>query len=473
MAARCLLRQGRAGALKTMLQEAQVFRGLAPTVSLSAESGKSEKGQPQNSKKQSPPKNVVEPKERGKLLATQTAAELSKNLSSPSSYPPAVNKGRKVASPSPSGSVLFTDEGVPKFLSRKTLVEFPQKVLSPFRKQGSDSEARQVGRKVTSPSSSSSSSSSDSESDDEADVSEVTPRVVSKGRGGLRKPEASHSFENRAPRVTVSAKEKTLLQKPHVDITDPEKPHQPKKKGSPAKPSEGRENARPKTTMPRSQVDEEFLKQSLKEKQLQKTFRLNEIDKESQKPFEVKGPLPVHTKSGLSAPPKGSPAPAVLAEEARAEGQLQASPPGAAEGHLEKPVPEPQRKAAPPLPRKETSGTQGIEGHLKRGEAIVEDQIPPSNLETVPVENNHGFHEKTAAPKLEAEGEAMEDAAAPGDDRGGTQEPAPVPAEPFDNTTYKNLQHHDYSTYTFLDLNLELSKFRMPQPSSGRESPRH
>ncbi|EAX09525.1 NADH dehydrogenase (ubiquinone) flavoprotein 3, 10kDa, isoform CRA_c [Homo sapiens] len=163
MAAPCLLRQGRAGALKTMLQEAQVFRGLASTVSLSAESGKSEKGQPQNSKKQSPPKNVVEPKERGKLLATQTAAELSKNLSSPSSYPPA----------------------------------------------------------------------------------------------------------------------------------------------------------------------------------------------------------------------------------------------------------------------------------------------------------------------LEAEGEAMEDAAAPGDDRGGTQEPAPVPAEPFDNTTYKNLQHHDYSTYTFLDLNLELSKFRMPQPSSGRESPRH
>lgn len=53
-------------------------------------------------------------------------------------------------------------------------------------------------------------------------------------------------------------------------------------------------------------------------------------------------------------------------------------------------------------------------------------------------------------------------------------EPASAaPTEPFDNTTYKNLQHHDYSTYTFLDLNLDLSKFRMPQPSSGRESPRH
>lgn len=50
---------------------------------------------------------------------------------------------------------------------------------------------------------------------------------------------------------------------------------------------------------------------------------------------------------------------------------------------------------------------------------------------------------------------------------------ATAPAEPFDNTTYKNLQHHDYTPYTFLDLNLDLSKFRLPQPSSGRESPRH
>ncbi|XP_031204005.1 NADH dehydrogenase [ubiquinone] flavoprotein 3, mitochondrial isoform X2 [Mastomys coucha] len=52
---------------------------------------------------------------------------------------------------------------------------------------------------------------------------------------------------------------------------------------------------------------------------------------------------------------------------------------------------------------------------------------------------------------------------------------APTVEEPelTDTTTYKNLQHHDYNTYTFLDLNLDLSKFRLPQPSSGRESPRH
>ncbi|XP_005001066.1 NADH dehydrogenase [ubiquinone] flavoprotein 3, mitochondrial isoform X2 [Cavia porcellus] len=53
------------------------------------------------------------------------------------------------------------------------------------------------------------------------------------------------------------------------------------------------------------------------------------------------------------------------------------------------------------------------------------------------------------------------------------QSPPKKSAEPYDNTTYKNLQHHDYNTYTFLDLNLNLSKFRLPQPSSGRESPRH
>ncbi|XP_037380787.1 NADH dehydrogenase [ubiquinone] flavoprotein 3, mitochondrial isoform X2 [Talpa occidentalis] len=53
------------------------------------------------------------------------------------------------------------------------------------------------------------------------------------------------------------------------------------------------------------------------------------------------------------------------------------------------------------------------------------------------------------------------------------KKPAPAPPEPFDNTTYRNLQHHDYTPYTFLDVNLDLSAFRLPQPSSGRESPRH
>ncbi|NXF04321.1 NDUV3 dehydrogenase, partial [Smithornis capensis] len=51
-----------------------------------------------------------------------------------------------------------------------------------------------------------------------------------------------------------------------------------------------------------------------------------------------------------------------------------------------------------------------------------------------------------------------------------TGEPAP---EEFDNSTYKNLQHHKYDTYTFADYTTLLSKYRQPQPSSGRPSPRH
>ncbi|XP_007519449.1 NADH dehydrogenase [ubiquinone] flavoprotein 3, mitochondrial-like [Erinaceus europaeus] len=46
------------------------------------------------------------------------------------------------------------------------------------------------------------------------------------------------------------------------------------------------------------------------------------------------------------------------------------------------------------------------------------------------------------------------------------KKPAAPPPEPLDNTRYRNLQHHDYTAFTFLDLNLDLAKFRMPQPSS-------
>lgn len=47
------------------------------------------------------------------------------------------------------------------------------------------------------------------------------------------------------------------------------------------------------------------------------------------------------------------------------------------------------------------------------------------------------------------------------------------PEEPFDNSTYKNEQHHNYTTFTFVDRDVDMAKFRLPQPSSGRLSPRH
>lgn len=96
--------------------------------------------------------------ERGKLLATHTAAALSKSSPPRSSYPSVENTGGAVARPHPGGRLPPTDEGFPKRLSRKTVVAFPQKVLPPPQAGGSDSEAQR--HKVTSTSSSSSSSSS-------------------------------------------------------------------------------------------------------------------------------------------------------------------------------------------------------------------------------------------------------------------------------------------------------------------------
>ncbi|XP_078063803.1 uncharacterized protein ndufv3 [Mustelus asterias] len=45
--------------------------------------------------------------------------------------------------------------------------------------------------------------------------------------------------------------------------------------------------------------------------------------------------------------------------------------------------------------------------------------------------------------------------------------------EVLDTSTYKNTQHHDYTPLTFVDLDVEMAKYRLPQPSSGRLSPRH
>ncbi|KAM8814966.1 NADH dehydrogenase [ubiquinone] flavoprotein 3, mitochondrial isoform 1-T1 [Rhynchonycteris naso] len=471
MAAFFLLRQGRAGSLKTVLLEGRVFQGLTSTASLSAESGKSDKGLLPNSKEQSPPKNVVDPKERGKLLTTPTAAELSKNLTSSSSYSSVVNQGGTVASLNPDDSVLVTDGRVSELLSRKTLIEFPQKVPSSFRKQGSSPEVLQKKR-VADASSSSSSSSSDSESDEEGGGSKAGSSAVSKGK--VPKPEASHAFENEAPKISVSAKEKTWSSQLHLDLTSTVKPLQAKKKGTSSKPLKERKD-QPKPTVPKSQGNEEFMKQNVKEKKLQEIFRSNKIDKESQKPFEVKKISSDYTKSRLSIQLGGGPVPTPLTEETTTKGQLPATPPESKGRHLGKQVPEPDGEVAFSPLRKGNLGKQVIEEISKAKEENLEDQVPIKNLKPVPDYNKGVFDEKTAILKLEAKGEITEDSATQVGDLDNTQEPAQAapPPEPFDNTTYKNLQHHDYTTYTFTDLNLDLSKVRLPQPSSGRESPRH
>ncbi|XP_069886938.1 NADH dehydrogenase [ubiquinone] flavoprotein 3, mitochondrial [Dipodomys merriami] len=463
MAAWVLLRRRPPGVLKTMLLETQMFRGLTSTASL-CELVKNNTGLPSGSKKPSPSKNVVQAKERGQPLTSQPAAGLAAPLSPPGSPPTGGNKGQVAPGSCLGGSMRLTDEGLPRPLSRKTLVEFPQKVPSPPREQSSDSDSS---------SSSSSSSSSDSESDEEGLSSEAAPQVVSKGKKGFLKPEASGSSKNRAPEISGSAKEETEAQRPQSDVTYPEQPPQPRKKG-----------ARPTPVMPRPQAEKEVLKQNLKEEQLQKRFRLNETEKASQKPREVKEISADHTQGRLSA--GLSPEPTSQIEEAGPRGQLPTTVSGAQSRQLEPKETEPGREAAPLLAREENAGKLET-GLLVAKDKMGDAQVPAGSWNAVPVQKAV-FNEKIAAPKLKGGPQEMVGAAPPTED--AAQEPvqakptqaepkqakpvqAPVPSRPFDNAIYRNLQHHNYNAYTFLDVNLDLSKFRLPQPSSGRESPRH
>lgn len=44
----------------------------------------------------------------------------------------------------------------------------------------------------------------------------------------------------------------------------------------------------------------------------------------------------------------------------------------------------------------------------------------------------------------------------------------PEPEEPLDISTYKNYQHHSYHPFTFADMDVEMAKYRLPQPTASR-----
>ncbi|NXS10916.1 NDUV3 dehydrogenase, partial [Neodrepanis coruscans] len=129
-------------------------------------------------------------------------------------------------------------------------------------------------------------------------------------------------------------------------------------------------------------------------------------------------------------------------------------------------------------------GTQVAATHLKaatregttqklvsRGEREKVEKAQESELTAAKVEETPGSTELVMG--TTAKEETIEEAGVQAGESSTTEalgEPAP---EELDNSTYQNLQHHQYHTYTFADYVAILSKFRQPQPSSGRPSPRH
>ncbi|KFR07911.1 hypothetical protein Y956_10260 [Nipponia nippon] len=139
---------------------------------------------------------------------------------------------------------------------------------------------------------------------------------------------------------------------------------------------------------------------------------------------------------------------------------------------------------------KKSIGTQVAAIQLKASSVTQEDkkQKLVSRGEEKQVKEVQGLEaEEVTAPKLEeetsgstmlvmgdtAKEETIQEAGVQAGESSTIEAAAEPAPEEFDNSTYKNLQHHEYNIYTFADSVTVLSKFRQPQPSSGRPSPRH
>ncbi|XP_017325816.1 nucleolar protein dao-5 isoform X2 [Ictalurus punctatus] len=146
------------------------------------------------------------------------------------------------------------------------------------------------------------------------------------------------------------------------------------------------------------------------------------------------------------------------------------------------PEPEVEIKAAPETTEAVPERVRPFvpEGAIKRapeGAPDVAEAVSESTSEQVPSSSTAAASSEELvdpAPVITVAGEVQaepEVAAAP-EEAAAAPAPEPEP-EPFDNTTYKNLQHHSYHTYTFVDMDVEMAKHRLAQPSTGRPSPRH
>ncbi|XP_074070007.1 NADH dehydrogenase [ubiquinone] flavoprotein 3, mitochondrial [Macrotis lagotis] len=389
---------GRGAVSKTIQLKLWGIREFASTVFLSTKSGDGEKEQ-KEPKMQQPPKNVVAPKEGAKLLLPASRAEFPKKLSSPNSYPSAVNKGKTIVNNINSDDIKQqTDEEVSKLLPGKNVAELTPKVsTSSLRVKNDEADLPY--------------SSSDSDSDRED--GDLKSQIAVKIKGEFPQQEV---FETRT-------------QKAHMDSMHWEKPLQSEMKLT----EQSETYKEPK--IPKSEMIGSFKDESTKEAQMQNSiFHLNEVTKENQKLVENNRNLSDQMEGGSSTQlDMGSKLSIAKKENSK-----------------EKPT-----------------AIDFTEDHFEQKD-ILQKQIPIPNLEAPPQTREGILEENVPTVNTGTEEEVFQVKLKSQDIMLGSET-----AETFDNSTYKNLQHHNYNTYTFLDFYLDILKFRLPQPSSGRESPRH
>ncbi|KFQ23897.1 hypothetical protein N332_02061 [Mesitornis unicolor] len=320
------------------------------------------------------------------------------------------------------------------FMSRKTVVAFPQRVaVSSLEEENLTAPATGGGLKkelVEEETSSSSSSDLDSSSDseEENDGGDDDSEVAIKTKVEFPRRDSIFS-ENIAVKASMLAKGNSS-QKSHKEYVAKRKPSKTETDVSPIK----------QVTRSKTSVRHETLKSKARDTKVKSTPKEAGQQKLVLEPHMVESQgltRVTHKSDYLEEKSIGTQVAAIkLKASSVTRGDKKQKP---ISGGNERKVKEAQETlaevTAPKLEREASGSTVLVMGTTAEEEAVQEAGVQA--------------------------GESTIEAAA---------KPAP---EEFDNSTYKNLQHHEYNIYTFADYVAILSKFRQPQPSSGRPSPRH
>ncbi|NXS63805.1 NDUV3 dehydrogenase, partial [Brachypteracias leptosomus] len=319
------------------------------------------------------------------------------------------------------------------FMSRKTVVAFPQReVVSSLEEENLTAPAAEGGMRkelVEEETSSSSSSDSDSSSDSEEENDDDS-EVAIKTKAEFPRRDSTFS-ENIAVKASMLAKQ-NLSQKSHKEYVAKKEPRKTETDVSPIK-----QVAFSKTSVShgtsKSKARDPKVKSSPKEADQQKLL-LKPLVIESQDLTNV-----THKSDHLEEKSIGTQVAAI---------QLEA-----------------------------LSGTQEVKKQelVSRGEEkkVKKAQGPEAGEVTAPKLEEETSESTVLVTGTTAKEDTIQETGVQAGERSTIEAAAQPAPEEFDNSTYKNLQHHDYNIYTFVDSVVVLSKFRQPQPSSGRPSPRH
>ncbi|KAM6283602.1 NADH dehydrogenase [ubiquinone] flavoprotein 3, mitochondrial isoform 1-T1 [Spheniscus humboldti] len=346
------------------------------------------------------------------------------------------NKGESISSTNLEEASKPSAEDMRMFMSRKTVVAFPQRVVvSSLEEENLATPATEGGLRkdlVEEETSSSSSSDSDSSSDSEEENDGDDSEVAIKTKVEFPRQESIFS-ENTAVKASMLAKE-NVSQKSHKKYVAKKKPRKTETDVSPIK----------QVTFSKTSVSHEASKSKARDPKVKSTPKTADRQKLVLEPRMVESQDltdATHKSDYLEGKSIGTQVAAIQlkASSVTQEDKKQKLVSRGEEKKVKESQESEAEVTAPKLEEETSESTMLVMGSTAKEETIQEAGVQAGERSTI--------EETTAA-----------------------AEPAP---EEFDNSTYKNLQHHEYNAYTFVDSVVVLSKFRQPQPSSGRPSPRH